>query len=108
MKLGMGSNTQQTQKHERVKVQNDIRTSIHVNKQIPPIFNCVTPVTQLLANNGYQNWTVLASISTECQYCMNAYVPCITSDITAHWPILIAPDYYVQEYYQSLPLYLNS
>ncbi len=43
MKLGTGSNTEQTQKYARVKVQNDIRTSKYINKQISPIFNCVTP-----------------------------------------------------------------
>ncbi len=45
MKFGTGSNTKLTQKYARVKVQNDIHTStyIYINKQISPIFNCVTP-----------------------------------------------------------------
>ncbi len=46
MKLGTGSNTEQTQKYARVKVQNDIRTSKYINKQ--PI-NCVTPENVSLA-----------------------------------------------------------
>ncbi len=29
----------------RVKVQNDIRTSIYINKQTSPVFNCVNPVS---------------------------------------------------------------
>ncbi len=33
MKFEMGSNTERTQKYERVKVQNDIRTSKHIYKQ---------------------------------------------------------------------------
>ncbi len=40
-----GANT----KIQRVKVQNDIRTSILINTQISPIFNCVTPVSVSLA-----------------------------------------------------------
>ncbi len=35
-----GANT----KIRRVKVQNDIRTSIHINTQTSPIFDCDTPV----------------------------------------------------------------
>ncbi len=42
MMFGMGSNAELTRKYERVKVQNDIRTSKHINKQTSPIFNCVT------------------------------------------------------------------
>ncbi len=49
MKLGTGSNTERTQKYVRVKVQNDIRTSKYINKQISPIFNCVTPESVSLA-----------------------------------------------------------
>ncbi len=49
MKLGTGSNTERTQKYARVKVQNDIRTSKYINKQISPIFNCVTPESVSLA-----------------------------------------------------------
>ncbi len=45
MKFGTGSNNELTQKYEKVKVQNDIRTS----KQTSPIFNCVTPVSVSLA-----------------------------------------------------------
>ncbi len=45
MKFGTGSNNELTQKYEKVKVQNDIRTSKHINKQTSPIFNCVTPVS---------------------------------------------------------------
>ncbi len=48
MKLGTGSNMQQTQKYERVKVQNDLHTSKHTNKQTFPIFKCVTPVSKCL------------------------------------------------------------
>ncbi len=33
MKFGTGLNTEQTQKYERVKVQNDIRRSKHIYKQ---------------------------------------------------------------------------
>ncbi len=46
MKFGTGSNNELTQKNDKVKVQNDIRTS----KQTSPIFKCVTPVSVLLAN----------------------------------------------------------
>ncbi len=49
MKFGTGSNTERTQKYARVKVQNDIRTSKHINKQTFPIFNCVTPISVSLA-----------------------------------------------------------
>ncbi len=45
MKFKTGSNNKLTQKYEKVKVQNDIRTS----KQTSPIFNCVTPVSVSLA-----------------------------------------------------------
>ncbi len=45
MKFGTGSNNELTQKYEKVKVQNDIRTS----KQTSPIFNCVTSVSVSLA-----------------------------------------------------------
>ncbi len=38
----------------RVKVQNDIRTSIYINKQTSPIFNCVTPVSVSLATLARQ------------------------------------------------------
>ncbi len=82
VKLGTGSNIQRTQKYERVKVQNDIRTSKHINKQTSPIFNCVTPVTHrspIMDTRIRQCWLLLA----QCQYCKDAYVPCITSDITA-------------------------
>ncbi len=49
MKFGTGSNNVLTQKYEKVKVQNDKRTSKCINKQISPIFNCVTPVSVSLA-----------------------------------------------------------
>ncbi len=49
MKLGTGSNTERTQKYARVKVQNNICTSKYINKQISPIFNCVTPESVSLA-----------------------------------------------------------
>ncbi len=49
MKLGTGSNMERTQKYARVKVQNDIRTPKYINKQISPIFNCVTPESVSLA-----------------------------------------------------------
>ncbi len=55
MKLGTGSNTKQTQKYARVKVQNDIRTSKYINKQISPIFNCVTPESVSLTPLARQN-----------------------------------------------------
>ncbi len=34
MKFGMGSNNELTQKYGKVKVQNDIRTSKHINKLV--------------------------------------------------------------------------
>ncbi len=37
-----------------VKVQNDIHTSKHINKQTSPIFNCVTPVSVSLATLARQ------------------------------------------------------
>ncbi len=49
MKFGTGLNNELTQKYEKVKVQNDIRTSKHINKQTSPIINCVTPVSVSLA-----------------------------------------------------------
>ncbi len=49
MKFGTGSNNELTQKYEKVKVQNDIRTSKYINKQTSLIFNCVTPVSVSLA-----------------------------------------------------------
>ncbi len=47
-----GVERERTQKYERVKVQNDIRTSKH--KQTSPIFNCVTPVSVSLATLARQ------------------------------------------------------
>ncbi len=41
MKFGTGSNTELTQKYVRVKVQNDIRTSKHINKH--PQFSMCYP-----------------------------------------------------------------
>ena len=38
----------------RVKVQNDIRTSTYINKQISPFFNCVTPDSVSLASLARQ------------------------------------------------------
>ncbi len=49
MVFGTGSNAELTRKYERVKVQNDIRTSKHINKQTSPVFNCVTPESVSLA-----------------------------------------------------------
>ncbi len=43
MMFGTGSNAESTRNYERVKVQNDILTSKHINKQTFPVFNCVTP-----------------------------------------------------------------
>ncbi len=55
MKFRTGSNTERTQKYVRVKVQNDIRMSTHIHKQlISPIFNCVTPVSVSLARQQQQ------------------------------------------------------
>ncbi len=54
MKFGTGLNAERTQKYARVKVQNDIRTSIHTDKQTSPIFNCVTPVSVSLATLARQ------------------------------------------------------
>ncbi len=50
MKFGTGSNNELTQKYEKVKVQNGIRTS----KQTSLIFNCVTPVSVSLATLARQ------------------------------------------------------
>ncbi len=58
MKLGTGSNTERTQKYARVKVQYDIRTSKYINKEISPIFNCVTPESVSLANKCMYGWYV--------------------------------------------------
>ncbi len=49
MKFGTGSNKELTPKYKNVKVQNDICTSKHINKQTSPIFNCVTPESVSLA-----------------------------------------------------------
>ncbi len=49
MKFGTGLKDELTQKYVRVKVQNDKRTSTHINKQISPIFNFVTPESVSLA-----------------------------------------------------------
>ncbi len=56
VKFRMGSNTKLTQKYERVKVQNDILTSKHIdlNKQTSPIFNCVNLVSVSLASLAHQ------------------------------------------------------
>ncbi len=54
MKFGTGSNAERTQKYARVKVQNDIRTSIRTDKQTSPIFNCVISVSVLLATLARQ------------------------------------------------------
>ncbi len=54
MMFGTGSNAELTRKYDRVKVQNNIHTSKHINKQTSPVFNCVTPESvslALLANN---------------------------------------------------------
>ncbi len=56
MMFGTGSNAELTRNYERVKVQNDIRTSKHINKQTFPVFNCDTPESVSLApltNNIY-------------------------------------------------------
>ncbi len=60
MKFGTGSNNELTQKYEKVKLQNDILTSKHIYKQTSPIFNCVTPVSDLLrslTNNFFSSET---------------------------------------------------
>ncbi len=57
MMFGTGSNAELTRKYERVKVQNDIRTSKHINKQTSPIFNCVTPESISLAPLANKNAT---------------------------------------------------
>ncbi len=49
MMFGTGSNAESTRNYERVKVQNDIRTSKHINKQTFPVFNCVTHESVSLA-----------------------------------------------------------
>ncbi len=49
MMFGTGSNAELTRKYERVKVQNDIRTSKHISKQTSLIFNCVSPESVSLA-----------------------------------------------------------
>ncbi len=49
MMFGTGSNAESTRNYERVKVQNDILTSKHINKQTFPVFNCVTPESVSLA-----------------------------------------------------------
>ncbi len=71
MKFGTGSNNELTQKYKKVKVQNDMRTSKHIiiNKQTSPIFNCVTPVSVLLArqlfvHSLYLYSSVLCNLST--------------------------------------------
>ncbi len=46
MKFGKGSNTALTQKYGRVKVQNDIRTSKHINKH-PQFFKLCYPCVSL-------------------------------------------------------------
>ncbi len=54
MKFGTVSN-ELTQKYEKVKVQNDIRTSKHIYKQTNiPDFQCVTPVIVSLATLARQ------------------------------------------------------
>ncbi len=53
MMFGTGLNSELTRNYERVKVQNDIRTSKHI-KQTFPVFNCDTPESvslALLTNN---------------------------------------------------------
>ncbi len=50
MMFGTGSNAESTRNYERVKVQNDILTSKHINKQTFPVFNCVTPESVSLAH----------------------------------------------------------
>ncbi len=55
MKFGTGSNKKLTPKYEKVKVQNDIRTSKHIiYKQTSPIFNCATPESVPLASLARQ------------------------------------------------------
>ncbi len=48
MKFGTGSNKELTQKYEKVKVQNDVRTSKHIYKQTN-IPDFVTPESVSLA-----------------------------------------------------------
>ncbi len=72
MKFGMGSNAERTQKIRRVKVQNDIRTSIYINKH--PRFSIVLPLLRSLANNGmlvndgnvYKNVMLMLTTINEC------------------------------------------
>ncbi len=56
--FGTGSNAELTRKYERVKVQNDIRTSKYINKQTAPVFNCVTPESVWLAPLTRQKWCI--------------------------------------------------
>ncbi len=63
MKFGTGSNAERTLKYARVKVQNDICTSIHTDKQTSPIFNCVTAVSVSLATLACQLHTGAQSIA---------------------------------------------
>ena len=60
--FGMGSNAELTRKYERVKVQNNIRTSkhIYINKQASPIFNCFTPESVSLASLARQSLTTVS------------------------------------------------
>ncbi len=60
MKLGTGSNTEQTQKYARVKAQNDIRTSKYINKLVVYLSTngeraCLVKITVLLLQNLYFN-----------------------------------------------------
>ena len=53
---GMGrSRPRSKHKYAGVKVQNDIRTSPHIYKQIFPIFNCVSPERVSLTSFARQN-----------------------------------------------------
>ncbi len=55
MKFGTGSNAERTPKYGGSKYKMTyIRPNIYINKQTSPIFNCVTPVSVLLATLARQ------------------------------------------------------
>ncbi len=64
MMFRMGSKAELTQKYERVKVQNDISRSKHINKQISQIFNRITP-RESLARFAHSPTSVCLSTNGE-------------------------------------------
>ncbi len=74
MKFGKGSTTELTQKREGQSTKMPyVRPNIYINKQTSPIFNCVTPVINILAVITQLFFFFGSSLSL-CGYCSSRQV----------------------------------